>query len=406
MAAPAAGDARLTVLDALRGWALLGIFIMNLQDFSGYYSVPRIREASLPATSADIAILYLSEWLLHGKFYSVFSLLFGIGFALQLKDAQRPAPERLALFRRRLAWLFVIGILHLALLWTGDILTLYASVGLLLLPFRHRTDRQLVRWAIALLLAPVALQALRVFSGGLVDPGAPFLWLSLRMDAVAGIPPGSTDLSVYGKGGWYEFLMWNLSGVPSRAGELLTEGRPLKVLAMFLVGLMVGRATVPAILSNRLLLMRVAVAGLVLGLPVNLLMALLPVQRDSAGAVLHAFLYALGVAPLALAYAAAFALAWRVPALRAAASWSAPAGRLALTNYLLQTVAGIACFYGIGLGWKGSVGPALYVPLALAVFVAQVEGSRWWLRHHAFGPMEWVWRRLTYSRIDAPPATV
>jgi uncharacterized protein len=108
--------------------------------------------------------------------------------------------------------------------------------------------------------------------------------------------------------------------------------------------------------------------------------------------------YSLGVAPLALAYAAGIALLWQRDWWQRRLTTVAPAGRMALTHYLLQTVIAIALFYGIGFGWTGKVGPVLVVVLAVVVFGAQVQLSALWLRHFRYGPVEWLWRSLTYGK--------
>ena len=108
--------------------------------------------------------------------------------------------------------------------------------------------------------------------------------------------------------------------------------------------------------------------------------------------------YALGVAPLALAYAATFAILWQSASWRARLTRLAPAGRMALTNYLLQTVVALTLFYGIGFGLMGHVGPTWWPLLVVAVIGAQLGISRWWLQRFAFGPMEWIWRQATYGR--------
>jgi uncharacterized protein len=129
-----------------------------------------------------------------------------------------------------------------------------------------------------------------------------------------------------------------------------------------------------------------------------------PGVAESAG-------YALGVAPLALAYAAGIALLWQRAWWQRRFATLAPVGRMALTNYLLQTVVAIALFYGIGFGWAGKVGPTLILVLVVVVFAAQVQLSALWLRHFRYGPAEWLWRSLTYGqrqpmRVPVPLAPV
>ena len=160
-ARPTSDSERLDILDAMRGFALGGIFLLNLAAFSGFVFMTPEMMASLPTAAFDMPAAGLILWLGYGKFYSLFSLLFGIGFSLQLAAAEHRGDSRLAVFRRRLLVLLAIGAVHLYI-WEGDILFLYALVGFLLIPFRRVRDTTLLRAAVALVLAPVALEALIV----------------------------------------------------------------------------------------------------------------------------------------------------------------------------------------------------------------------------------------------------
>jgi uncharacterized protein len=133
-----------------------------------------------------------------------------------------------------------------------------------------------------------------------------------------------------------------------------------------------------------------------LGLAGNALYAML--QPASELSIRRDLAYALGVVPLAMSYVAAFSLLWLRPGARRVLAVLAPAGRAALTVYLSQTLICIALFYGIGLGFGGQVGPTLFLPIAVAIFAAQVLMSVVWLRYFRFGPVEWLWRSLTYGR--------
>ena len=400
-ARPTSDVERLDILDALRGFALAGIFLVNLAVFSGFVFMPPELMARLPTAVLDMPAAGLIFWLGYGKFYSLFSLLFGIGFSLQLVAAEDRGDARLVVFRRRLLVLLAIGALHLYI-WDGDILFLYALVGFLLIPFRRVRDATLVRAAIALILAPAALEVLIVVSHGALDPGAPLLRAGDSVLQMTGFSPGMPPYPLLRDAGWAEFLRFQLSGVFFRYADLLTTGRPFKVLAMFLVGCWVGRSGMLRDLTPWLpTLRRVRLWGFALGLPSAGIQVALMARGTPAGSwlkVAESTAYALGVAPLALAYAATFAILWQSATWRARLTRLAPAGRMALTNYLSQTVVALTLFYGIGLGLMGRVGPSWWPLLVVTVITAQVAISRWWLARFAFGPMEWIWRQATYGR--------
>ena len=143
--------------------------------------------------------------------------------------------------------------------------------------------------------------------------------------------------------------------------------------------------------------------GLPIGLIANLLVAWVELERPTGAAIAigETAGYVIGVAPLAMAYVAAFSLLWLRPAWQAWLARLAPAGRMALTRYLTETLIGIGLFYGVGLGWAGKVGPTMFPLITFIVVILQVAACEWWLRHFRYGPVEWVWRSLTYGHSQA-----
>src|SRR5215210_5688277 len=149
---PVSSRERIEILDVLRGLAVCGILIGNVQWFSGYGFMPPTLEAQTPIY--DQVTRFLVHFFVEGKFYSIFSFLFGVGFALQIARAEERGDANASVFKRRLFWLLVIGLLHAYLLWYGDILSVYALMGFVLLLFRKKTDAGLLKWAFGLIIAP------------------------------------------------------------------------------------------------------------------------------------------------------------------------------------------------------------------------------------------------------------
>jgi uncharacterized protein len=404
--APLAETDRAELLDALRGFALFGVCLANLYSGFALWGAPGAQPpASLPTAANDPAAAFLIRALVDGKFYSLFSLLFGIGFAVQLQRATDRGDTKLHAYRRRLGVLLGIGLVHLLLVWPGDILAFYALVGLLLVRLRHLPDRALLRWAVVLLVLPVPLWAVFWLGGGWkaampLTPAGPFYGIG---DALSRQLNVKSYYQIMAGSSWGIFFKALRAGFFFRIGDLLFQWRVCKVLAMFLLGLWVGRHQLfrhPE--AHKPLLRRVATWGLALGLPTGLLNAALDANDAYSNGqplgLAHAALYALNVAPLALAYAALFALAWGRPAARRGLHLLAPLGRMALTCYLSQSLIATFLFMGLGLGWVGKVGPTLLFPLALTIITLQLLGCRWWLHHYQFGPVEWLWRSLSYGR--------
>jgi uncharacterized protein len=403
-AAPTASSDRLPLLDATRGIALLGIFTLNLAPFSGFVFMKPEEMAALPTAAVDLPAALVILWLGYGKFYSLFSLLFGIGFALQIDSAARDSDQRLRRFRRRLLVLLAIGFVHLTFIWEGDILALYALVGFALIPLRRLSQRALIATAAVLLVLPVVEQALIVASHGALDPGAPLLEIAGRWQTAMGFAADATPYPVLKYASFTEAMRFQVSGIWFRYADLLTTGRPFKVLAMFVLGLWVGRSGMLRDIEPWVpRLRRVRLVCLVIGLPAALVQALMEVSPSPPGSplqILAAAAYALGVAPLAVAYAAHLALLWRRDIWRDRLAWAIAPGRMALTNYLMQTVIAIALFHGIGLGLMGEAGPVTWPLIAGVVVAFQAAISWWWLGRFPFGPMEWLWRRATYGRLS------
>ena len=395
-------NARATVLDALRGFALIGVCLGNIATSFSFWDQPGT-EAFTPKylLPTDGTAQYLFHALVDGKFYSLFSLLFGLGFALQL-GRRSDDGAALVTYRRRLKVLAVIGFAHI-LIWMGDILFFYALMGMILVRLRGMDDRRLLRWVVILLALPIVNYLPTLVHPALMI-GTPFFAAAFGIATALGLDVTQPAIIAesYVQGGVAEMAKLSVPAVFFRLGDLLLQGRPFKVLAMFLLGMLVGRRRMWEDLDAHVtLLRRICLWGVVIGLPACLVLAMnavAPGAQGSAGlaGLRDTVLYSIGVAPLALAYGAAFVLLWRIPAWQRVLIWLAPTGRMALTNYLMQTLIGIGVFYGIGLGLGGRLGATYFLPLGLAILAGQTLFSRWWLARHQFGPMEGVWRKWTY----------
>jgi uncharacterized protein len=393
-AGTSAGE-RVELLDGLRGFALFGILLANILYWSGWIFMPAEQRLALAGDAAVRGQYVFHHLFVDGKFYTIFSLLFGLGFALQLHRLERRGLDGLAIFRRRLLVLLAIGLVHMVLVWDGDILTFYALVGLLLPFFRQWSDRALAATAaILIFLVPWAGYAL--FEGFGWRPHQAVAAFGDRIFAALGGTPADPV-------GWLAreepsaFFAWVMGGWPYAISTRLESWRIPKLLGIMLLGLLLGRRLAEGrLLGDRRLLWTAFLGGLALGLPLSLAFGLTPGLGQMSIPSL------LGTVPLALAYAAGFALAW--PHARGLLRVFVAPGRMALTNYLMQTLIGIALFYGIGLGLVGRVPPAGLYALAAAIFAVQILFSRWWLARHEQGPMERLWRRLTYAGTNAREA--
>ena len=373
---------RYLVLDALRGFALLGIILANFPEFSLWTFAD-------PGTYSDqdMVTRACQYFFIDGKFYTLFSILFGIGFSIQLENAG----QKTGTFYRRMAVLFVIGLLHLLFLWSGDILMLYAAMGMLLPLFRKLSTKGLLTAAGIFLVLPVISDALFPH---LADPlEAGYMSLSDRYGITeVGFAAWLRDADSYG-----DLNRFLRMGAVERMWEFVSSHRYFKVLGLFLLGYCIGRHRVYADLdAHRRMLRKGLALGLAVGLPVSVLYTWSSMTGGST--VLRDVFYLFSVYPMGLAYAAGFCLLFERRTEAAAWRVFSATGRMACTNYLGQSVFGILLFYGIGLGWGAGVDLLLTEVIAVGVYVLQVLFSRFWLERFRFGPVEWVWRMLTYGQ--------
>jgi uncharacterized protein len=375
---------RIQALDVLRGVAVAGILLANVLVFFGLFAIPPNRDA---------VTLFLEKVFVDGKFYSVFSLLFGIGFGLQLASG---VPAALPRFKRRLRILLGIGAIHAFLIWAGDILMLYALLGFTLPWFARKSIRELLRWVVILLAIPTVLYIVVLSAWALLGYGAP------APSANTGMP--AKILAIFeamGRGGVKDALKGNLVFVAIRWADLFATMRFPKVLGMFVLGLWAVRTgLVQSPASHRATLVRWSLLGWGVGLPMNVIAALAllrwPYLPPSLGGLLGVLGQAVGVPMLALGYAATVALL--VIDGRRLITVFAPLGRMALTNYLMHSIVCVVLSYGFGFGLWWRIGASTAMLIALAIIAVQIPLSTWWLSRYRFGPVEWIWRRLTYRQ--------
>lgn len=393
--APIQGTERMAALDAVRGVAVLGILLANIFPLSGLAFVPADRYLALPLSAWHEPLFFLILFLIEAKFYSLFSFLFGVGFAVFVQRAAARGADAARLFKRRLTGLLIIGLIHTFLIWMGDILVTYAVIGFALLPFLRKDDRQVLRWAAGMLLLPILLYGL--LAGVVALAGLP----PQPPTPSGALPPLLADAADgFANGGYIDVVQGNAVFTAAQVARRFILMFFPRVFGMFLLGFYVGRQNIFANLdAHRPLLRRVFGWGMAIGLPLSLAGAL--IEGNNMGlpnvtGLVETTVKSVGAPALSLGYAAGLCLLFqRFRGLRDA---FAPAGQMALTNYLLHSVAALAVFYGIGFGWFGRLPLAVAIGGALIAFVLQMIASRAWLARASFGPAEWVWRTFTYGR--------
>jgi len=374
----------------VRGFALFGVLLLNMYNFGA--------ESIAWSSQADRLAFMLTRVFCQSKSWTLFSILFGFGFAVMLQSADARGSRILLVYLRRLSVLFALGAAH-ALLFDGDVLMLYAELGLGLLVVRRLPTRVLLVVAVGLMLVFPVIR----FTSAHGQPSG----LQTVADAQS-LLELNRRTHVYAIGSLAEVAAYNASVIPADPLEAVNSPESgLAVFAMFLLGFCVGRSGILRDIPGHVTsIARVRAWGLGLGfagmagervLAATAGYTLYGRQGAGPGAQLAGDLvFAFGTTALALGYAATIVLAAQTPRGKAALAPLAGVGRLALTVYLTQTLMFTTLFHGFGFGQAFRLGPAGVTAGALLIFGVQIVACQWWLRRFRFGPVEWLWRLLTY----------
>lgn len=377
---PVSQAERHAALDTLRGLALLGVVLVNLHVNFRVSLAESILTPHTAAGWADRATDVMISGLLEFKAAAVFSLLFGVGLAVFTERSTARGASSTRSLARRLLVLFALGLCHLLLIWNGDILAFYAVCGFLILP---------------LLRLPAAAQAAAGTAAVVLSFFPPWGFVWPTDDTLHGLAAEATR--VYTDGSFGDVLAFHWRETRLLIFPLLVISLP-KTWGLMAIGAAAWHAGVfrdPS--GHRRLLWAVAVLGGVIGGAATAL----SVYSAFTGrpTVITPVLLAVGShVPLALGYAAGLVLAMQSSAATRAAAPFAAAGQMALTNYLAQSVVLSLLFYGYGLGQFGRLGAAAAAGVGVTLYVGQLALSQAWLQRYRFGPVEWLWRSLTYGR--------
>lgn len=390
---------RIALLDILRGFALFGIFMVNM-NFMRMPVQTVLLEPPLDIGSWDEAAKMISRIGFESKFYVLFSFMFGYGMALQMRRAEMDPKAFASRFARRCGWLLLFGLLHATLLWNGDILTSYALVGFSLLLFR-----KLPTWLLGFTAALLLLLSM-LFT-------AAAAWLTAVLPELMNIPAVeanksdlqllrdvANNITLYSTGSILEIVQhrtieWLVFVTPFTAIMMWPN-----ILAMFLLGMVAARNNfLEANQKHRILHRLMWALGILFGIPLNFLAYDFDYSGHHDSSVVMAYLLNPLAAPAqsALYIVILITLSQNIW-LQQRLSLLAPVGRMALTNYLGQSLITTLMFTSLGFGWMGGVGAMDGLRLVLLIFLLQLLFSHIWLHFFRFGPFEWVWRCLLYGK--------
>jgi len=397
---PVLSEERIEAIDILRGVAILGILIVNMR----WLSLPE----GLPAhqlwpNMIDRTVEKLILFFADQQFITLFSFLFGLGLAVQTMRAEVRGERFLPLCLRRLCVLWLIGIAHFLLLWDGDIVHAYAQDGFILLLFLRRSPKTLLVWAGIFLCIPLLFFGLTTCCSITGQENPPVVdWISpVAFSEVEDQQTIEETRRIYSRGTYAEMIQLRARDLPA---ELLPGIDDAYILIGFLLGLYAGRRGIFHDVTAHLpFIRRVQRWGLMIGVAGSAAFAAGGSLDPSPTSVLQnlgrtCLIFA---APaMSLFYASTVILLTQGRAWRWRLAPLAAVGRMALGNYLLQSLICTTIFYSYGLALFCKVSPALGLLLTMIIWLIQIPLSVWWLRRFQFGPIEWLWRSLTYWQLQ------
>jgi uncharacterized protein len=395
---PVAETERIVPMDVLRGFALLGILVMNIQSFAMVDAAYDNPTAYGDLSGANFLVWLLSHLLADQKFISIFSMLFGAGIVLMWQKAESSGSRPTRLHYRRVGWMILFGLLHAYLLWSGDILYTYGMCGLFVYLFRRMSPRTLI--SSSLVLATI---------GSLIAIGLGLFWVprmspDSKAEFIDDWQPSpqsiNKELAAY-RGSWIDEMPERVPSALEFETSMFLRFYGWKASSLMLLGMALFKlGAFHARWSRRQYLLLVG-AGLLVGIPMIIVGVVQNFARNwdvrysfyLGGQYNHwgSYLVALGWTGLIMLWcqgSRASALKERMAAV----------GRMAFSNYILQTVICTTIFYGYGFGYFERVPRTGQILIVFAIYAAQLVIAPLWLRHFRFGPLEWLWRSLTYGK--------
>ena len=392
---PTSDAQRLASLDILRGFALLGILTMNIGVFSmpvAAYFAPTVYGS---LTGIDGWVWRITHVFADMKFMAIFSMLFGAGIVLITQRAESRGDSATGLHYRRMAWLALFGLMHAHLLWHGDILFWYGICGMVVFLFRNLQPKWLICWG----LVSIAITSAIMISTGLsADNWPPGMLEYINADLKPPPPAIASEIAAY-QGGWLDQMRERVpKALEMQTSTLLfwafwrVSGLMLLGMALFKLGVMSANRSKNFYLTFIALAIAVGIPVILFGMRYQFAIDWAAPQFFFIGTQFNYW----GSLFVGLGWLSFVMLFCQSDALASVKSALAAVGRMAFTNYIMQTVICTTIFYGHGFGLFGQIDRAGQVAIVVAVWVFQIALSVYWLRRFRFGPLEWLWRSLTY----------
>jgi uncharacterized protein len=389
---------RIVTVDALRGFALFGILYAHMVFWYTAGPLPQKIYSSYHDIGSGI-VMGLYGLLFIAKFFSFFSFLFGLSFYLQMKSFEKRNESFLMRYGWRLLILGIIGLIHHAL-WRGDILSIYVPLGFVLIFARKLSNKAILIIGFILILnIPTKIYE----AGNLLFSTIPEKTGDFEKE-------GQHYYDIVKNGSFLEVVIDNLKALPTKFNYQITSGRLIITFGFFLIGMYAGRQrwfenldTIKPFIKKTWKYVSFGLLGLIslaILIGVGSYLAKINLQENKWGQWLVGFIFDFFNAGLTMFYISGLTL------LMYRATWQkilhplANIGKMALTSYLMQTFFGLLIFYHFGFGLFTEVSPGVNALIGIGIFLLQVVLSKWWLQYFSYGPVEWVWRSLTFLKFQ------
>lgn len=389
---------RIDSLDILRGVAVLGILIMNIQSFAmpaSAYSNPTSYER---LTGNDLFVWLASHIFADQKFMAIFSMLFGASLVMLSQKARKEHLRSTDLQYRRFIYLGLIGIFHAYLIWSGDILLMYAICGFLTFIFRSRKSATQIRAGVIFLLIGSLISLLIGYSVPLWEPGE---YEATRIELWNPTSEMQSEEIDYYTSSWERQMLQRVpAAFEMQTTVFLFEGF-WRIAGCMLIGMALYKRRVFKLKQSSKYYLKMVGYGLGLGLPLVVVGTLLDFNYDWNFRYSFFFFSQFnywGSVLMALGYIGIVMLICKSSTRSFMAKRMADVGRMALSNYLIQSIICTYIFYGHGLGLFGDLDRSAQAVFVLAIWVFQIAFSGIWLSYFRYGPFEWLWRSLTYGK--------
>lgn len=380
---------RIELLDVYRGFAIFGIFVVNIVIMNSTFLN---QDAFLERFTGTLDVLAerLLQLFFYTKFFPIFSLLFGLGIAMQALKLQSKNVLLLPFFARRMLFLLLFGVLHIILLWSGDVLHLYALLGFLVVFLLKMSNKWLLILSVFLLIFPFYDPILTEISS----------FINFRPEVFLAGYTGADVNAIIGQGSYLEGIHLRLleyfTNIPMLFGFLAPVAFSMIALGIYLGKKRIFDNLVSFLNRIKWPMLAVALLSNIYRIAFLFYLPEYQIYRDFRPFFIKVMV--LSDVAMGLFYLWVIGMIWYFTSLKNLLKPLKYVGRMALSNYILQSVVGLFLFTSVGFGMYERFSPSMTFGITVLVFVFQVIFSKIWLRYFRFGPLEWVWRCLTYKK--------